>query len=79
MGARVEKGTWPVPPVFASLKAMGDVSEPEMFRVFNMGIGFVVVVPRDRAEQAVDLLRAQGERAFRIGEVAAGENRVEIV
>jgi phosphoribosylformylglycinamidine cyclo-ligase len=77
--ARVEKGTWPVLPVFASLKAMGDVSEAEMYRVFNMGIGFVVAVPTDRAEETLALLKAQGERAYRIGTVIAGEKGVEIV
>ena len=78
MRARVEKGMWPILPVFASLKAMGDVSEAEMYRVFNMGIGFVVAVPADRAEEALALLKAQGERAYRIGEVIEGEKGVEI-
>jgi phosphoribosylformylglycinamidine cyclo-ligase len=77
--AHIRKGTWPVLPVFASLKAIGDVSEREMYRVFNMGIGYVVVVPPDRAEETLDLLRAQGERAWRIGEVTSGGERVEIV
>jgi phosphoribosylformylglycinamidine cyclo-ligase len=50
-----------------------------MYRVFNMGIGYVVVVPPDHAEETLDLLRAQGERAWRIGEVTSGGERVEIV
>ena len=79
LAVRIEKGTWPVPPVFTTLKAIGDVSEGEMFRVFNVGIGFVVAVPADRAEEVLDLLRAQGERAYRIGTVVEGTGGVEIV
>ncbi|MSS70027.1 MAG: phosphoribosylformylglycinamidine cyclo-ligase [Candidatus Latescibacteria bacterium] len=77
--ARIEKGTWPVLPVFTTLKAAGDVSESEMYRVFNMGIGFVVAVPPDRAEETLALLKAQGERAYRIGAVVDGDQGVEIV
>jgi len=77
--ARVEKGTWPVSPVFTTLKGMGDVSEAEMYRVFNMGIGFVAAVPAERAEEALRLLVEQGERAYRIGGVMEGGKGVEIV
>ena len=79
MKARIEQGTWPVSPVFTTLKAVGDVSEAEMYRVFNMGIGFVVAVPPDRAEETLALLKAQGERAYRIGAVVEGDKDVEIV
>src|SRR5262249_33029119 len=47
-GRRVvlRRGSWPVPPVFRWLQRLGDIAEEEMFRVFNMGIGFVVIVGR---------------------------------
>ena len=79
LGATIRNESWPVNPVFLSLKEMGDVREEEMFRVFNMGIGYVIVVATDQADQACDILRGLGERPYRIGEVTEGEERVEIV
>jgi phosphoribosylformylglycinamidine cyclo-ligase len=60
----------PVPPVFALVQRLGDVSDEEMRRVFNMGCGFVVVVPEDDAEDAAQLLAAHHPGARRIGTVA---------
>jgi phosphoribosylformylglycinamidine cyclo-ligase len=71
--ARVERGTWTVPPLFRWLQEAGDVSPDEMHRAFNMGIGLVLVVASDHAEQALEELAARGGRDSRvIGEVVAG-------
>ena len=72
VGVRVERGAWEVPPLFRLIQAAGGVSEAEMFRVFNMGIGFVLSVPADAAEDTLARLRASGETACRLGEVVAG-------
>ena len=72
VGVRVERGAWEVPPLFRLIQAAGGVSEAEMFRVFNMGIGFVLSVPADAAEDTLARLRASGETAYRLGEVVAG-------
>jgi len=76
--AVVRRGSWPVPPIFSFLQALGDVREEEMFRTFNMGIGMVVVVPPGFAEEAVALFEQYGEEAFVIGGVEPGPRGVEI-
>ena len=72
VGVRVERGAWEVPPLFRLIQTAGHVSEAEMFRVFNMGIGFVLSIPADAAEVTLARLRASGETACRLGEVVAG-------
>lgn len=70
LGARILRGTWPEPPVFNLLQRVGDdVHFDEMFRVFNMGIGMVLVVPSSQAEQAVEQLNRNGDEGYIIGEV----------
>lgn len=71
--------TWRVPRVFEALRAAGRVTEAEMFRTFNMGVGFVVIVPAAVAERATAVLTAAGETVWSIGEIVAGERGVEIV
>jgi phosphoribosylformylglycinamidine cyclo-ligase len=61
----------PVPPVFGLVQKLGDVSDAEMRRVFNMGCGFVCVVPDDRADDAARLLAAHHPGTRRIGTVSA--------
>ena len=73
VGVRIERGAWEVPPLFRLIQDKGGVSDAEMFRVFNMGIGFVLVVASDAAEDTLARLRAAGETACRLGEVVAGE------
>jgi phosphoribosylformylglycinamidine cyclo-ligase len=65
--ATIRRASWPRPPVFDWLQHAGDVAEDEMYRVFNCGIGMVVVVAQADAKRAVDQLRASGETVFEIG------------
>jgi phosphoribosylformylglycinamidine cyclo-ligase len=78
-GRRVflRKGSWPVPPVFPWLQQLGNIEEAEMYRVFNMGIGFVFVVGKYYAESIVRQLEEGEVPAFIIGEVRAGEPGLE--
>jgi phosphoribosylformylglycinamidine cyclo-ligase len=71
--ARIDRGTWTVPPLFRWLQEAGDVPADEMYRAFNMGVGLVLIVSSDHAEQALEELAARGGRDSRvIGEVVAG-------
>jgi phosphoribosylformylglycinamidine cyclo-ligase len=65
--AAIRAAAWPRPPLFAWLKELGGVSEEEMYRVFNCGIGMVAVVAREQAARAVQLLQAAGETVYEIG------------
>jgi len=78
-GARISKSAWPKPPVFDLIQRLGKVDEDEMFRVFNMGIGMVLVVPATYAQSIVRQLARQKHRAYVIGRVKRGRNRVDLV
>ena len=69
LGARLDASSWKEPPVFALFRDLGNVPEDEMRRVFNLGVGFCVVVPAGEAEKGLDMLHGAGCAAWRIGEV----------
>lgn len=79
LDAVVERSTWEVPPIFGEIQQAGDVSDAEMARVFNLGIGMVLVVPADDAHRTIDVLRTNGHNARRIGTVEPGQGRVRLV
>ena len=68
----------PVPPVFELVQECGRISDPEMHEVFNMGCGFCVVVPGDRAAEAVDVLAARHPGAAVVGRVTGDAGRVAL-
>jgi phosphoribosylformylglycinamidine cyclo-ligase len=79
--ADIDRNAWPRPPIFAWLQQAGSVADQEMFRVFNCGIGMVVVLAQADAEQALASLQAAGEIAYRIGHIRsrrAGEAQTRI-
>ena len=73
LGARIDASAWEEPPVFGLIRSLGGIAEEEMRRVFNLGVGFCVVVPGEgsEAERALAVLREAGCDAWRIGEVVA--------
>jgi len=78
LGVVVRQRNWPVPPVFRLIQSTGSVSPEEMFRVFNMGIGFVIIVNPADAEKIASFLEDLGERVYFIGEVEPGSGvRIE--
>lgn len=77
--AKIKKGTWDVLPVFSLMQEMGNIPERDMYNTFNMGIGMIVAVDPQNAEKAVRVLEESGEKAFIIGELAEGENGVDIL
>jgi phosphoribosylformylglycinamidine cyclo-ligase len=74
----VKRGAWPVPPVFGWLQKLGDVADTEMAKVFNLGVGFVVICSPHFADSIVKQFADDGIPAWVIGEVVAGEPGVEI-
>jgi phosphoribosylformylglycinamidine cyclo-ligase len=70
---------WEVPRIFTEIQAIGDVSDDEMRKVFNLGVGMVVVVPAEDSHRALDLLRTEGHRAVEIGRVVPGHRKVTFV
>ena len=74
--AAIRKGSWPVLPIFNLLQELGEVTESDMYNTFNMGIGMVMAVPADLADAVVTSLEASGEKAYRIGEIEAGEGGI---
>lgn len=75
----VAKGSWPILPIFSLLQKLGRVPEDDMYRTFNMGIGFVLVVsPRDESE-ALKMLRKTKTKAYVIGRVVEGSKRVVLL
>ena len=69
LAAHLERARWPRPLIFDWLQQAGNVADAEMHRVFNCGIGMIVVVAAADAERAMTLLAAEGETVFRIGAV----------
>jgi len=69
--AVIDSAQWPLPPLFEWLQREGGVSDGEMHRVFNCGIGMVVIVAEANAGVAMQLLAAAGERVFHIGRIEA--------
>lgn len=74
--ALIRRGTWQVPRIFDEIQRAGEVSDAEMSRVFNLGIGMVAVVARRDLFHALDALRSRGREAVEIGEMVPGEGRV---
>jgi phosphoribosylformylglycinamidine cyclo-ligase len=67
--ARIDPARWPRPPIFDWLQRRGGIVDAEMLRVFNCGIGMVLIVPSEEASDILDRIQALGERAYRIGEI----------
>jgi phosphoribosylformylglycinamidine cyclo-ligase len=77
-GVKILENSWPVLPVFTFLEEKGQLNRTEMYNIFNMGIGFVLAVEADRAEEIMETLAQLGEQAYEIGWVTEG-NGVEFV
>ncbi len=73
LGAQVDLTAWSMPPVFAWLAEQGGISQAEMLKTFNSGIGMVVVVAADQAEAITSLLQSEGETVYQLGHLIEGE------
>jgi phosphoribosylformylglycinamidine cyclo-ligase len=80
--AIVHRGAWQIPPIFPFLQEKGNISEDEMFKTFNNGIGMILIVKNKEAEEILGRLRSMGEKAYSIGEIGKAEkeqNPIEFV
>ena len=76
--AELQRRSWEVPRIFTEIQRLGEVSEEEMLKVFNLGIGMVVVVSPEEAYRTLDVLRTEGHRAVEIGQITAGRGAVRV-
>lgn len=76
VNARIRLGSWPIPPIFQLLRQEGALTQDDCYRTFNMGIGYVIVVPADAKEAAMRTLESAGETPYDIGVITAGEGAV---
>lgn len=74
----IDKGAWPVLPIFKLMQEIGNVPETEMYRTFNMGVGMVVVVSADDCAKVESHLRTEDTPVYRIGRVVKGDKEVLI-
>lgn len=74
--ANIKKSSWPVPKIFSFIQEAGPVEESEIYRVFNMGIGYVLIVAEDFADSIQKKLNRYGEKVYRIGRVSTGSGKV---
>lgn len=76
ISAKIHKGSWNIPPIFGLLQKEGNIPEHDMFNTFNMGVGMAICVDKENADKAVEILKANGEEAFVIGETISGDGEV---
>ena len=76
LGAKINKAAVKVLPIFDLIAKVGGISERDMFNTFNMGVGMSIIVPADEAEKALEILRANGEDAYVIGEIVESDDKV---
>ncbi|MCR5222195.1 MAG: phosphoribosylformylglycinamidine cyclo-ligase [Lachnospiraceae bacterium] len=76
--AKISKDSYPMPPIFKLLKTSGNIAEEMMYNTFNMGIGMALVVDAKDEKKTIEAIGEAGEKAYRIGEIVAGEKGIEL-
>ena len=79
LGVKINKSDIRILPIFKLLQKTGNIDERDMFNTFNMGVGMCAVVAREDAERAVEILKANGEDAYVIGEIIESEDKVVLI
>ncbi len=77
-GAKIDKSAIKVLPIFDLIAKTGNIPERDMFNTYNMGVGMSVVVAKEDADKALEILKANGEDAYIIGEIVAGDEKIVI-
>ena len=77
--AKIKKSDVRVLPIFKLLAETGNIDERDMFNTFNMGVGMSCVVAKEDADKALEILRANGEDAYILGEIVKGEEKVQLI
>ena len=78
LGAVIEKSAVRVLPIFKLIQKVGGIDERDMFNTFNMGVGMSIVVGKDDADKAVEILKANGEDAYILGEIVKSQTKITI-
>ena len=78
LGAKIDKASVKVLPIFDLIAKTGNISERDMYNTFNMGVGMSIVVSKEEADKAIEILKANGEDAYVIGEIVASEEKIVI-
>lgn len=76
--AVIEKGSYPIPPIFAMLKREGQIEEKMMYNTYNMGLGMIAAVAKEDADAAMAAIKAAGETPYLVGEIKNGEKGVTL-
>ena len=79
LDAVIDLDSWEVPPVFRFLEQTGSLTENDLYRTFNMGIGLVVFADEERAQAIARSLRSSGEAVYEIGRIVQGSREVRLV
>ncbi|MBS7360124.1 MAG: phosphoribosylformylglycinamidine cyclo-ligase, partial [Oscillospiraceae bacterium] len=74
--AKIKKESVKILPIFKLIAEVGSIPERDMFNTFNMGVGMSVVVPADQVSVALEILNANGEDAYVIGEIIEAEEKI---
>jgi len=69
LACQIDLGSWPVLPIFKALEKLGNVPPREMYEIFNMGIGMVLIVSKEDGEKVQELLKKEGESSYQIGKI----------
>ncbi|GAB5380590.1 MAG: phosphoribosylformylglycinamidine cyclo-ligase [Aliiglaciecola sp.] len=77
--AVIDKNSWQRPAIFDWLQEKGNITEHEMFRTFNCGVGLMIVLPQSHVQSAIDLLNQSGEKAWLLGSIEARQEQQESV
>ena len=76
LGAKIDKSSVKILPIFKLIQEKGGISERDMFNTYNMGVGMSVVVAKEDASRALEILKANGEDAYLIGEIVESEEKI---
>lgn len=79
LSAQIRMKVAPIPPIFDFLQTEGGIDESEMYHAFNMGLGFIMVVPAEIADDIIKSLADAGEIGYRVGKIASGEPKVQLI
>ena len=77
-GAKIDKASLKILPIFELIAKTGNIPERDMFNTFNMGVGMSIVVAKEDADKALEVLKANGEDAYVMGEIIESEDKVVI-
>ena len=74
----IDKNSYEIPAIFKLIQKTGNIPERDMYNTFNMGIGMAIIIKKEEAQKAIEILEQQGEKAYVIGEVVKGNKEINI-